>query len=141
MTGAMISLIMGMIFGLGLCISGMVNPAKVIGFLDVTGQWDPSLAMVMAGGLAVTFIAFRWQKSFQKPVCCDQFVLPSNTRVDWKLVAGSAIFGIGWGLGGICPGPAVAALGFGLPKIVIFFVSMIIGMTAFEWTLGKSTAK
>lgn len=136
-----ISLVMGMMFGLGLCVSGMVNPAKVIGFLDVTGNWDPSLAMVMAGGLAVSFVSFAWQKKFTKPVCCDEFVLPSATQIDWKLIAGSAVFGIGWGLGGICPGPAIAALGFGTPKIAVFFVSMVIGMTVYEWTLGSNLRK
>ena len=137
----LISFLMGIVFGLGLCISGMINPAKVIGFLDVTGNWDPSLAMVMAGGLAVTFVSFAWQKKFKKPVCCDVFVLPTATQIDPKLIAGSAIFGIGWGLGGICPGPAVTALGFGSLKIVVFFLSMLIGMTVYEWTLGRQAKK
>ncbi len=136
-----ISLLMGIVFGLGLCISGMVDPSKVIGFLDVTGNWDPSLAMVMAGGLAVTLISFRLQKSFKKPVCCDDFVLPTATKIDRKLIAGSALFGIGWGLGGICPGPAVTALGFASLKIIIFFLSMLVGMTVYELTLGKPAQK
>lgn len=135
----LISLVMGVVFGIGLCISGMVNPAKVIGFLDVAGKWDPSLALVMAGGLMVTVISFRWQKKLKKPVCSDAFVLPTATLIDMKLIAGSVIFGIGWGLGGICPGPALTALGFGSAKIVIFLVSLAVGMTVYEWTLGRQT--
>lgn len=137
----LISLVMGVIFGLGLCISGMVNPGKVIGFLDVTGNWDPSLALVMAGGLMVTLGSFHFQKNMKKPLCCVGFVIPAETQIDGKLVAGAALFGIGWGLGGICPGPALTALGFGSPKIVIFLVSLVLGMTVYEWTIGRQASK
>jgi uncharacterized membrane protein YedE/YeeE len=123
---------MGFIFGVGLCLSGMVNPQKVIGFLDVAGHWDPSLAMVMAGALLVTVVSFRFVRVLKKPVCSDAFQMPNAQKVDFKLVTGSALFGIGWGLAGICPGPAVVALSFGLGKILIFFVSLISGMIFYE---------
>lgn len=133
----LISLCMGFVFGIGLCLSGMVNPAKVIGFLDITGRWDPSLAMVMAGALLVTTVSFRFINAIKKPLCSDAFQLPKAQKIDMKLIAGSALFGIGWGLAGICPGPAVAALAFGSKEILIFFLSLLAGMMIYEVTIGR----
>ena len=130
------ALLSGVVFGLGLAVSGMTNPAKVIGFLDVAGQWDPTLAFVMAGGLVVYFLGFRLVVKRQHPLIAERFQLPTRKDVDVPLVAGAAIFGLGWGLGGFCPGPALASLGLGSwsgggwfePGVLVFVVSMIAGM-------------
>ena len=125
---ALVALISGIIMGLGLCISQMANPAKVIAFLDVFGNWDPSLALVMAGALFVSTIAFRFILKRQKPVCGGQFSLPDKKEVDIQLMAGSALFGVGWGLAGFCPGPAFASLAYGVYESFIFVGSMLLGM-------------
>ncbi len=121
------SLICGVLFGLGLAISGMINPAKVIGFLDITGAWDPSLAFVMGGAVVVTAIAFRIILKRPKPVLAAAFQLPSRRDFDKHLIAGAAVFGTGWGLAGLCPGPAISSLAFLDTKILIFVVAMIAG--------------
>lgn len=126
-------LIGGTLFGLGLTISEMVNPQKVIGFLDVAGEWDPTLAFVMGGALLVAVPAFRFiLKERTKPVLEDDFELPTKKAVDGRLVGGSALFGVGWGLAGFCPGPAVTALASGLTPVFAFVAAMIAGMVLYK---------
>lgn len=126
------SLLAGLLFGIGLMVSGMANPAKVLGFLDLAGRWDPSLAMVMAGAIAVGAIAFLVAKRRQRSLLGLPMQLPANTAVTTRLVLGSAAFGIGWGLAGFCPGPALVALGAGYPKALGFVAAMMGGMAVFE---------
>jgi len=121
------AMLSGLMMSLGLIISGMINPAKVIGFLDVFGHFDPTLAFVMAGALIVTSIGFRLI-GCSKPVLCECFDLPKKNKIDAPLVLGSALFGIGWGLAGFCPGPALVGAGLGLSKAMIFVFFMLIGM-------------
>lgn len=126
-------LIGGALFGLGLSISQMVNPQKVIGFLDVAGEWDPTLAFVMGGALLVAVPAFRFiLKERTRPVLEDDFELPTKKTVDGRLVGGSALFGVGWGLAGFCPGPAVTALASGLTPVFTFVAAMIAGMVLYK---------
>ena len=113
----------GLLFGLGLIVSQMVNPAKVLGFLDVTGAWDPSLAFVMAGAVAVGFFAFRLARR--------RIELPARRDIDARLVGGAIVFGVGWGLAGFCPGPALVSFGSGQDKAVVFVVAMLAGMALF----------
>ena len=123
------ALICGFLFGLGLAISEMVNPAKVLGFLDVTGNWDPSLIFVMAAGLAVTLTTFRFILKQPRPLFEHQFHLPSQSKtIDRQLITGAVIFGVGWGLVGYCPGPAIASLAYGQTESVIFLVAMTAGL-------------
>jgi len=118
----------GVIFGFGLLLSGMANPGKVQGFLDLAGPWDPSLAMVMAGAIAVGVIGFTIAKRREHSLLKLPMQLPTATVVDRRLVIGSALFGIGWGLAGICPGPALVTLSMGAPQAIVFFVAMLAGM-------------
>jgi len=122
----------GLIFGLGLLISGMSNPAKVLNFLDLaairTGAWDPSLAFVMMGAVAVAFTGFRLVLRRAHPIFDNAFHLPTATELDSRIVAGPAIFGIGWGLAGLCPGPAFVALGYGTSASIMFAIAMFCGM-------------
>ena len=118
----------GLVFGLGLILSGMANPAKVLGFLDLAGAWDPSLALVMGGAIAVAFAPFAWARKRQKSLLGAPMQLPTSTRLDRRLVLGSLVFGAGWGLAGFCPGPAVSALSMGLPPVVLFVAMMALGM-------------
>ena len=129
---AFAAFISGLVFGVGLIVSGLVNPAKVMGFLDITGRWDPSLALVMAGAVAVGAVAFLIADQRTESLLHAQMRLPATQQVDARLVIGSLIFGVGWGLAGFCPGPALVALGTGLPKAVIFVASMLAGMALFE---------
>ncbi|QOT79396.1 YeeE/YedE family protein [Cupriavidus basilensis] len=129
---AIAALLAGLLFGIGLMVSGMANPAKVLGFLDLTGRWDPSLAFVMVGAIAIGslafFIASRRKHSFLGlPV-----QLPASTAITPRLVLGSTAFGIGWGLAGFCPGPALVAMGAGYPKAAGFVAAMVAGMVVFE---------
>lgn len=126
------SLLCGVLFGIGLTISGMVNPAKVIGFLDVAGAWDPTLAFVMAGATVPMFVAWIVKKNMKNPIIEAKFDISQNTKVDRPLLIGATIFGAGWGMAGICPGPGLAALTFGESGIIIFVISMIIGMVIFN---------
>jgi len=126
------SLVSGLLFGIGLTLSDMINPQRVLGFLDVAGSWDPTLAFVMGGALLVTFPAFHLVKKFGKPVCAAQFQIPTNKVIDTKLVTGSAMFGIGWGLVGFCPGPAIAALVTLQADVLIFGGSLLVGMVLFQ---------
>lgn len=122
------SILAGMIFGAGLTISDMVNPARVLNFLDITGRWDPTLIFVMAGGLAVTALGYRIVFRRRAPLLGDKFNLPTQKQIDLPLVGGAAIFGVGWGLAGICPGPALTDLFTLQPKIIMFVAAMLIGM-------------
>ena len=127
----------GFIVGLGLAISGMMNPARIIGFLDVAGSWDPTLAFVMGGALLVAVPAYRLILGRGHPVLAGGFSLPTNTRLDTPLILGSALFGVGWGLVGFCPGPAVAAVVTGLPAVLGFMASMLAGMALHTWLSGE----
>lgn len=118
----------GILFGAGLMIGGMTDPAKVIGFLDLAGQWDPSLAFVMGAALCVTVPVSRLVKGRSRPLLESRFFLPTKTDLDRPLIGGSALFGIGWGIAGLCPGPAIASLASGAPEILGFVVAMIAGM-------------
>ncbi len=122
----------GLVFGLGLLLSGMADPAKVLGFLDLAGAWDPSLAFVMAGAIAVGALAFALARRRTKALLGDAMRLPTATAVDRRLVVGSLMFGAGWGLAGFCPGPALVALGLGVPQALIFVAAMLAGMGLFE---------
>lgn len=127
----------GLIFGLGLLLSGMSDPAKVLNFLDIagihSGTWDPSLAFVMAGAIAVTFVGFRWVLSRSRPILGERFHLPIEQELDIRVISGPAIFGLGWGLAGFCPGPALTALGFRSSAAVIFVTAMMVGMLLARW--------
>ena len=124
--------IAGLIFGLGLILSGMTNPSKVIGFLDLAGSWDPSLAFVMSGAIFVGVIAFRFAKVGQKSFLGDVMHLPTASQIDLRLVLGALVFGVGWGLAGYCPGPALTSIAQGGSKPLIFVAAMICGMAIFE---------
>lgn len=129
----------GIVFGFGLSLSGMLNPARVQGFLDVFGNWDPSLAFVLGGAVAVAFIGVQAMKKMRRPAFDDSFHVPTNRRIDGPLVIGSALFGLGWGIGGFCPGPAVASLSVGIPQTVLFVVAMLIGMTVYDRAWSRRT--
>jgi len=124
------ALVSGLLFGAGLAVGGMTNPRKVINFLDVGGAWDPSLALVMIAAITVHFLAYRWVLGSSAPLFADDFAIPKLRYIDTKLVAGSAIFGAGWGLGGYCPGPGLVSLGAGSRDALIFVI-----MTAIGWWL------
>lgn len=122
--------LIGLVFGLGMAISGMANPAKVLNFFDFAGSWDPSLALVMASALLVTAIGYRFALRRERPILEDRFHLPTGRKLDLPLVAGSAIFGVGWGISGFCPGGAVPALGLGELSAWIFVGTMLAGIAA-----------
>ena len=122
----------GLVFGIGLIVSGMVNPVKVLGFLDLTGAWDPSLALVMGGAVAVGAIAFALARGRATTLLGTPMAPPTARAIDGRLVLGSLVFGVGWGLAGFCPGPAVVALGAGKLKAVVFVAAMLAGMLVFE---------
>jgi uncharacterized membrane protein YedE/YeeE len=124
----LVNLSLGLLFGVGLVVSGMSDPAKVLNFLDVFGNWDPSLAFVMAGAVLVAFAGYRLVLKRNRPVMAGTFHLPTKTDFDRRLVAGAAIFGIGWGLGGFCPGPAFTALGLARPGVLVFLPAMVAGI-------------
>ncbi len=119
-----------LVFGIGLGISGMTLPSKVIGFLDVTGNWDPSLAAVMFGAILVHAISYRLITKRKSPILTTEFQIPTRRDVDWKLILGAVLFGAGWGLGGFCPGPALVGVVTGKSSVVIFVASMLVGMWA-----------
>lgn len=126
------SFLSGLVFSLGLIVSAMANPAKVLGFLDLAGAWDPSLALVMAGAVVVGFVGFQIAKRRTVSLIGAQMKLPSAAPIDKRLVAGSTLFGIGWGIAGFCPGPSLVALGMGEPKAFVFVAAMVAGMLVFE---------
>lgn len=132
MTTVFTSLLAGLVFGLGLIVSGMANPAKVLGFLDLAGAWDPSLAFVMAGAIAVAALAFALAKKRTVSFLGAAMKLPGSRDIDRRLVIGSVLFGIGWGVAGFCPGPGLVALGMGEIKALVFVGAMLLGMGIFE---------
>jgi uncharacterized membrane protein YedE/YeeE len=134
------SLLAGLVFGLGLLLSGMADPAKVLGFLDLAGAWDPSLALVMAGAIAVGLPAFALTRRRSVSLLGAPMRLPTARRIDRRLVGGSLLFGIGWGIAGFCPGPALVALGMGLAPALVFVAAMVAGMGLFE-TIERRRAR
>ncbi|HUG46632.1 MAG TPA: YeeE/YedE family protein [Sphingomicrobium sp.] len=128
MSRLLAALAAGLLFGAGLALSDMINPARVLAFLDVAGNWDPTLAFVMAGALLPSAAGYWLARRMKQPVLADEFSIPSNRGIDAPLLLGAALFGIGWGLVGFCPGPAVAALGFGLWQAWLFVAAMLAGM-------------
>lgn len=129
----LIEFVVGLIFGLGLILSGMTDPGKVLGFLDLAGLWDPSLVFVMGGAILVGLGAFTVAKRRTRNFLGGALSLPTSTVIDRRLVVGSLTFGVGWGLAGFCPGPALVSLGAGQPKAVVFVLAMVAGMAVFEW--------
>ena len=123
-----ITFLAGLIFGLGLIVSGMTNPANIIGFLDIAGNWNPSLVFVMVGGISIAFFAFRYMANKKLTLFKEPVHLPSTTQLSKELVIGSLLFGAGWGLAGFCPGPALVALGTGSKQAGIFALAMLVGM-------------
>lgn len=130
----------GLIFGLGLLLAGMTNPAKVLAFLDLAGAWDPSLALVMAGAIAVAVIPLQWARKNRLSLLGARMQLPVKREMDARLIGGSLVFGVGWGIAGICPGPAVAILLTGHWKILIFILAMLVGMYVFSALESRRTA-
>ncbi|MBP2446953.1 YeeE/YedE family protein [Rhizobium leguminosarum] len=129
------ALLAGLIFGLGLSLSGMLDPVRVQGFLDVFGAWDPSLAFVLGGAVIVAFLGVAVSRRLPKPAFDREFHIRGTRMIDRRLVVGSAIFGIGWGIAGLCPGPAISALALGKPEAILFVVVMVAGMVAHDrWT-------
>ena len=126
------ALLAGLVFGLGLIVSGMADPAKVLGFLDLGGAWDPSLAFVMAGAIGVGALAFATARKRTVSFLGSAMKLPMSSDIDGQLVIGSVVFGIGWGIAGFCPGPGLVALGMGEIKALVFVVAMLLGMSVFE---------
>ena len=131
----------GMLFGAGMVISDMINPARVLAFLDVTGAWDYSLALVMGGALIPSTIAWQIRKRMARPLFDVNFQVPTRRDIDWQLVTGAALFGIGWGLVGFCPGPAIAALALGQRSAWIFVAAMLIGMVLHRVLMTQSVTQ
>ena len=135
----LMALFSGLVFGIGLIVAGMTNPAKVLGFLDLAGRWDPSLALVMAGAILVALPAFRVAARRRQSLLGEPMQLPTATRIDRRLVLGSLAFGAGWGLAGFCPGPALASLATGAVQPFIFCAAMLAGMGIFELIERRSS--
>src|SRR5215216_5065685 len=139
----LIQFVIGLVFGLGLLVSGMSDPAKVLNFLDLggirAGTWYPSLAFVMAGAVAVTIVGFKLVLKRSQPLFAERFLLPGKDDIDPRVVVGPAIFGVGWGLVGFCPGPALTALGFGAPAAFLFVIAMLAGMVLARWIVNRSS--
>jgi uncharacterized membrane protein YedE/YeeE len=135
------SFIAGLVFGIGLLVAGMANPAKVLGFLDLTGNWDPSLAFVMGGAIAVGTVAFAFARRRARSLLGLAMQLPTARQIDRRLVGGNLLFGIGWGLAGICPGPALVLLGAGYTKGLVFVLAMLAGMAVFELLQRRAAAR
>jgi uncharacterized membrane protein YedE/YeeE len=127
-----LTFVVGLVFGVGLIVGGMANPSKVLGFLDLAGQWDPSLALVMAGAIAVGSAGFFWADARKTTLLGQPMRLPASRTIDWPLIGGSLVFGVGWGIAGICPGPGIVLLGAGIAKGTVFVVSMLAGMLIYE---------
>lgn len=130
----------GLIFGLGLLLAGMANPAKVLAFLDVAGAWDPSLALVMAGAIAVAAAPLNWARKHKRSLLGAPMQIPVKRELDARLIGGSLVFGVGWGIAGICPGPAVAISLTGHWQVLVFVVAMLVGMYAFTVLQGRRTS-
>lgn len=123
----------GLLFGLGLGYAQMIDPHKVIGFLDLAGNWDPTLAFVMGGAVLVTLVSFRWIVQRSQPILSERFYLPTRQTIDSRLVIGAVLFGVGWGIGGYCPGPAITAVVLGSANPVLFILAMVLGSLACKW--------
>jgi uncharacterized membrane protein YedE/YeeE len=136
-----VALTAGLLFGIGLILSGMTNPAKVIGFLDLAGDWDPSLALVMAGAIGVGFIPFQLASRRSMALLGGPMRLPAASNIDRRLLLGGLAFGVGWGLAGYCPGPALASLLSGSYKPVLFVIAMVAGMLVFEFMESRAQAQ
>ena len=132
MAHALGALLAGLLFGLGLAVSQMINPAKVLAFLDIAGRWDPSLAFVMAGAIGVTALGYHLVLRRPAPLLAPRFEVPTLREIDRRLLAGAVLFGIGWGLVGFCPGPAIASLAYGVKESIIFAAAMLAGMALFR---------
>lgn len=131
----------GLIFGFGLLLSGMADPAKVLAFLDITGRWDPSLALVMAGAIAVASPVFAWARRRERSLLGEAMPAPASAPIDLRLIGGAVVFGIGWGLAGYCPGPAVVSLGAGQLPAAWLVSGMVAGMAIVEWLDGRVGAR
>ncbi|WP_138934771.1 DUF6691 family protein [Roseovarius arcticus] len=133
--------LIGLIFGVGISISGMANPAKVLNFFDFAGTWDPSLAFVMGGAVIVTFIGYRLVLARSRPIFGEGFGLPANSTIDLRLVGGSALFGVGWGIAGFCPGGALPALGTGRWEVLLFVAALMAGIWLAKYfqSLGRAS--
>jgi uncharacterized membrane protein YedE/YeeE len=138
MKRAFISFLCGLVFGAGLIVSQMTNPEKVIGFLDVSGDWDPSLALVMVGAVVVFALAYRLALRRHVPLFDDRFLPPEKATVERPLIIGSLMFGVGWGIAGFCPGPALVSSGFGDPRVWAFVAAMMVGILLFRTTRRSS---
>jgi len=137
---SIVAFVAGSLFGLGLTVSRMIDPAKVLGFLDVTGDWDPSLALVMAGALSVMAVGYRTASARHTPLLAGVFQIPTRRDVDSRLAIGAVIFGIGWGLVGFCPGPAISGLALGRYEVIVFVLAMLVGMAVNRygpWRLSR----
>ncbi|WP_299411976.1 DUF6691 family protein [uncultured Sulfitobacter sp.] len=135
------ALVTGLVFGTGIAISGMMDPAKVLNFFDLAGTWDPSLAFVMGGALVITFFGYRLAWKRNAPLFGGRFQVPTGTDIDMKLVGGSALFGIGWGIAGFCPGAAIPALGTGRWEVALFLVAVVAGFYVRRLVSSVSSAK
>jgi uncharacterized membrane protein YedE/YeeE len=127
----------GLVFGAGLALADMTNPAKIQNFLDFLGTWDPSLALVMAGALAVSALGYPIARRRSSPLLATRFWIPTRRDLDPELVSGAAIFGVGWGLGGLCPGPSLAGLLQGVPGVYLFVVAMLVGVALHRWVYTR----
>ena len=136
---SLLGLLTGLLFGVGLVISGMSDPAKVLNFLDVLGTWDPSLAFVMGGASLIALIGFRLVWRRPRPISLEAFQVPSRNDIDAPLLGGAALFGLGWGLGGFCPGPAWTALTLAAPGTLVFLPAMLLGMWGATWLRERRT--
>ena len=132
MRRTIVAALAGLVFAFGLALSGMTNPGKVIAFLDVTGAWDPSLAFVMGGAIGVHFLVARWTRTARAPLLGGVFSLPKRTAIEWRLVGGSALFGLGWGAAGYCPGPALVSVAGLSTSALVFTAAMVAGMAVFQ---------
>ncbi|PKQ13229.1 MAG: permease [Alphaproteobacteria bacterium HGW-Alphaproteobacteria-1] len=133
--------IVGLIFGVGIAVSGMINPAKVLNFFDIAGTWDPSLAFVMGGALITTFIGYRVVLRRPAPVIEAKFLLPTARDIDARLVGGSAVFGLGWGIAGFCPGAALPALGSGKWEVATFIAALVAGIWVARMAQARGAAR
>jgi len=131
--GGLLALLSGAVFGAGLALSGMMDPARVRGFLDLFGAWDPTLAFVMGGAVLVMAVAWAVQARMSSPAAADDFHLPPTRTIDARLLGGAALFGVGWGLAGLCPGPAIGSLASAFVPAAVFVAAMLAGMALFEW--------
>ena len=134
----LIALLSGLLFGFGLSLSQMIDRERVLGFLDVSGDWDSTLLFVLGGAVGVTVIAFRFVLRLPQPIFANKFYLPTRKDIDLPLILGAAIFGIGWGIAGYCPGPGITALVLGIPNPVVFVIAFILGSLAYQWYAGLS---